>query len=150
MAEIGVKEVAGPGDHPRIVEYHGATRAGRAPDRVAWCSSLLCWVFEQANIDHTGSKSSQSWLRWGVHSPIGMGAVGIIRNPIRRNRGHCGIVVGYDKRWRVILLGGNQRDQVSLRAYPYRKFVGFRMPKTLCAVEPMPLLIPSGVGGSTR
>ncbi len=145
----GVKEIPGPGSNPRIEAYHAVTAAGAAPDGIAWCASFVCFCLQRAGQRHTSSKASKSYRTYGVAHPIGLGSIGVIQNPIRRNRGHVGIVVGYDERWRVVLLGGNQADSVCLRAYPFRKFKTFRMPH-LWIPEPMPLLIPSGVGGSTR
>ena len=148
--ELGVVEIPGPRSHQKIVEYHSATSGGKAPDGVPWCSSFVCWLMRQSGIPHPASKSSQAWLKWGVGAPVTRGAIGVIRNPIRRYRGHVGIVAGYDYRMRIVLLGGNQKDAVSYRAYPFRKFVSFRLP-ALWATNPMlPLMVPSGVGGSTR
>lgn len=147
--ELGIKEIDGHGNNARIVDYHAVTAAGKAPDSVPWCSSFLCWCMWRSGIPHPRSKSSQAWLRWGVGAPISRGAIGVIRNPVRRNRGHVGIVAGYDAQMRVVLLGGNQRDAVSYRAYPFRRFVGFRLP-AIWAHDPVLPFMVTGVGGSTR
>lgn len=42
-AEIGIKEVPGTGDNPRVLEYHSATSYGAPHDSVPWCSSFINW-----------------------------------------------------------------------------------------------------------
>lgn len=155
-SQLGVREIPGRTNNPTIVDYHGVTHAGKAPDEVPWCSSFVCWCFEHEGITSTRDKSSQSWRTWKGACPLGYGCVGVIRNPIRRNRGHVGFVVGYyhdpDRPARppmIVLLGGNQGNEVSIRAYPIRRFVAFRMP-ALYVPDSLPLIVPPAFGGSTR
>lgn len=145
-----VVEVPGPQSHPRIVDYHAITRFGPAPDSVAWCASFACFCLEHAAEEHPRSKASRDFRQWGVAFPPGLGCLGVHKSRLRPSRGHVTWIVGYDAKWRLVGLGGNQGDKLQLRAYPYRFFnCGFRMPK-LWTPEPLPLLVPSGVGGSTR
>lgn len=149
--EIGTREVPGPGwklSNTRIEWYHGATRAGPAPDDVAWCSSFPNRMFLESGIEGTRNKAAKSWLGWaqGVLVPIGYGAVGVLRTSVGL---HCGFVAGYDKDWRVVLLGGNQRNMVCYSGYRFEKFLGFMMPKGW-VTDPMPLVTPDVLDASTR
>jgi uncharacterized protein (TIGR02594 family) len=138
---LGTTEIPGPTDNPQIVKFHGATAAGAAPDDVAWCSSFLCYVFEQLGIPHTRSKSSQSWLAWGVScdGPT-VGAVAIISHP--GGKGHVGLVVGVTAQGRVLLLGGNQSNTVSIKSFGA---IGMRF-----RVASAPVLADAGDASSTR
>ncbi len=49
--ELGVKEIPGPANNKRIVEYHRTT-IGTYPDETPWCASFTCWCMEQAGLPH--------------------------------------------------------------------------------------------------
>ncbi|WP_420408711.1 peptidoglycan-binding protein [Hoeflea sp.] len=73
---------------------------------------------------------AQAWSKFGVAANAGdIGAIGVIRWSARA--GHVGIVAAYDaKRQRVLLLGGNQSDAITLSWFPLSKFIAFRWPST--------------------
>ena len=113
-AEIGVKEIAGAEDNPRILEYKKSTPlVADTHDEVPWCSSFVCWVLEQAGIKSTGSAMARSFLKWGfpVKDPF-PGCVVVLKrgNP---PAGHVGFFKFRKSPggW-VHVLGGNQSDQV--------------------------------------
>ena len=141
--EIGVAEIRGPDHEDRLAEYHGATVAGKAPDEVAWCSSFVNWILAMAEITGTRSKAALSWRKWGAKCQPIVGSIGIIKNRPWSWKGHVGFVVGQTRAGRIILLGGNQNNRVSIKSYPRKKFVGFRWPA-------LPVMADPGVGGRTR
>jgi uncharacterized protein (TIGR02594 family) len=142
--ELGIAEVPGKGNHPRILEYHDATvlhdrAAGR--DSTPWCGSFVAWVLTEAGykIAHKSFKAA-SWLHWGAEEvDPKLGAICVIR---RRERGpdkatgsgsgyHVGFVAeGLRQRGLLKLLGGNQRDQVKYSNYPLERYEvkGYRWP----------------------
>ncbi len=127
--ELGVYEIPGPKDHPRIVWYHGATAAGEAPDEVAWCSSFLCRMFQEAGIAHPRSKSSHAWKTWGV--PIQIAAVGAVAVfDYGNGKGHVTLVAGKTAAGLIVGLGGNQGQRVKMSAYGPQHLVGYRWPDT--------------------
>lgn len=128
-AELGVAEYRGGEHNPRIVEYHGATRAGEAPDEVPWCSSFVNWCFLRAGIAGTGSKAARSWEQWGVDvdAPT-VGCVVVLSRGPNPAHGHVGFYVGPGARGTLRLLGGNQGNRVSIQSYPLSRVLSYRVP----------------------
>jgi len=135
----GVKEIPGPGHEARIVLYHGATHLKATSDEVPWCSAFACWAVEHANVASPGSARARDWLDWGVgvsvvHPPIGAVVV-LSRGPgqpgpeVRDAPGHVGFFWGHGEPGRLILLGGNQGDAVSLGNFPVHRILGVRWAK---------------------
>ena len=128
--EIGVKTFATGGSNPRIEGYHDATHIAGYDDKAAWCSSFLNWVFEQSGMAGTRSALARSWLDWG--NTIEQPRVGCVVVLERENsdgwQGHVGLfceIVNAD----IVLLGGNQLDQVREHSYPLSSVLGYRWPK---------------------
>lgn len=127
----GVHEVNGPGSNPRIDEYHSATNAGTPPrdgDATAWCSSFMCFCFESAGIRSPRRKAARSWLEWGretSHPKPGDVAV-LWRVSPNSGSGHVAMFVGFDDIGRPLLLGGNQGNAVSIKAYPPSRVLSYR------------------------
>jgi uncharacterized protein (TIGR02594 family) len=131
--EIGVEEVPGPGDNPRIVEYLESTSLGSPEsenDETPWCSAFVNWCMEQAGIKGTNSAWARSWLKWGREPDMEKpdewaGCVVILSRGA--NSGHVGFLDDYDSD-RVRLLGGNQGDKVGYAWFPMDRVLGYRIP----------------------
>lgn len=128
-AEIGQAEIEGKGSNPRIVEY--MTRAGfpNQPDSTPWCSGFANFCLAEAGIEGTGSLAARSFLRWG--KPLELprrGCIVVLRRGSDPNAGHVGFFVGMaaDK---VMVLGGNQGDKVSILPFPESMVLGYRWPE---------------------
>jgi uncharacterized protein (TIGR02594 family) len=89
MREIGVVEVPGPGDNPRVIEYHQATTLKATDDSVPWCSSFVNWCMKEAGIQGSGSAAARSWLNWGkkLDSPRN-GCIAVLKRGNNPNNGH--------------------------------------------------------------
>jgi uncharacterized protein (TIGR02594 family) len=127
--EVGTREVAGPGSNPEVEEYHDAVEDDGTPDDVAWCSSFVNWLFSKAGIVGTGSRAARSWLDWGVRTRLPFyGCVCVIwRESPQSWKGHVGLFLGFigDD---VLMLGGNQMNEVSVRRYSKDRVLGYRIP----------------------
>ena len=126
--EVGVKEIAGDEDNPRVIEYH-ATTGGFSDDETPWCSSFVNWVMIQAGYSGTDSAQAISWANWGkqLDRPA-YGAIAVIRwNDPPDTAGHVGFVVGQDGS-NLQLLGGNQSDQVKVSSYGTDKIIAYVVP----------------------
>ena len=82
----------------------------------------------QAGLRGTGSALARSWLDWGtaVDRPK-RGTVTVFRRAGGPTLGHVGFF------WqssgdRILVLGGNQSDQVSIKGYPKVDLLGYRWP----------------------
>lgn len=131
--EIGVKEIAGPGDHPRIVEYLAATRITPAlhRDETPWCAAFVTWVLESAGIASTRSAAARSYLTWGQElAEPKRGCIAVLTRPgaDHAGAGHVGFYVGSSDE-DVLLLGGNQMNAVCMRLYARERVLSYRWPE---------------------
>lgn len=140
LAEIGVKEVAGPQDNPRIVKYHKFATINNdvgQKDSVPWCSSFLCYVIEHVfphdgdgkPMGSTNSMLARSWLKWGVSTkddPMPGDIVVYWRGTPNGWQGHCGIFLKRNQNGSIITLGGNQNDEVNVSIYSGSKLLDIR------------------------
>jgi uncharacterized protein (TIGR02594 family) len=126
-AELGVEEVGGAGSNPRIEEYLGTTTLGAQSDDVPWCSAFVNFCVTRAGVPGTNSALARSWLGWGVETPaLVPGCIGVLARG-EPPRGHVGFFCGLDQ-GRVLLLGGNQGDRVSLASFDAARVIGRRLP----------------------
>lgn len=124
----GVDEIRGARDNPRIVEYHQSTTLKATDDETPWCSSFVNWCMQQAGIQGTRSASARSWLRWGqtLRDPR-PGCIVVLRRGNNPAQGHVSFYFG-DAGDRVLLLGGNQNNQVNISSYPKAQVLSYRWP----------------------
>jgi uncharacterized protein (TIGR02594 family) len=136
--EIALRELAAsvaerPGeDHPRILEYLATCsdlEAGEAErDSTPWCSAFVNWCLRQSGIEGTDSGWARSWADWGAPvDPPRLGAVAVWARG--RTSAEAPVVTGHvafvveDLGDSLLVLGGNQSDSVSLKAYPKRGYL---------------------------
>lgn len=130
--ERGICEVPGAGSEPSVVTYLKSTTLGKEPsssDETAWCSAFVNWCVEQTGLEGTDSAAARSWLRWGeaLNTPS-LGCVVVFSRPdAGPHAGHVGFFVSQDPaKGTIDVLGGNQDDCVSIKAYPAGRLLGFR------------------------
>src|SRR5205823_13988318 len=92
---LGVAEIPGPQDNPRIVMYHRTTQGGAADDETAWCSSFVNYCVEQTGLPGTDSKAARSWhdQDWGrvvTPAPVEGDLVVFSRRSPTEEGGHVG------------------------------------------------------------
>ena len=127
--EIGQKEIKGPRDNPRIVQYlHTTTNIAvryREQDETPWCSAFVNWVLRRAGFVGTNHALAKSWLAWGFGVPPMFGAIAVIRKIGASKDAATGSSTGYHVGFcirktatHIQLLGGNQRNQVKHSNYP--------------------------------
>jgi uncharacterized protein (TIGR02594 family) len=122
---LGVREIPGRRDNPRIVLYHSTTRGGAASDETAWCASFVNYCVEQAGLQGTDSKAALSWENWGhAAASAGEGDIAVFRRRAGNSSGeikggHVGFLAGSDDGGAMLpLLGGNQSQSVRIQSYP--------------------------------
>jgi uncharacterized protein (TIGR02594 family) len=135
--ELGVREVAGKADNPRIEEYlRTVTRLHDPADETPWCSAFVNWCVEHSGLVGTGRANARSWLRWGL--PIATPRIGCVvvlwRQARASTKGHVAFLVGRGPGPVLQLLGGNQANAVSVRAYPRSRVLGYRWPNDAEAI----------------
>jgi uncharacterized protein (TIGR02594 family) len=103
------------------------------PSRLPWCGDALETAMVKTLPNEPVPNNpfwAQAWKDFGVG--VGapkVGSIGVIR--WNASSGHVGIVAAYDaKGQRVLLLGGNQSDKISLSWFKLSAFIAFRWPKS--------------------
>lgn len=129
-ADLGLRERPGKAVNPRITAYFRDVRHSEVmDDETAWCAAFVGSVLERAGLTSTRSLMARSYLEWG--EPVAAAEPGVVAVLSRGSDpalGHVGFVVAATSD-RVILLGGNQSDSVSVEAYDRDRIIGLRVPK---------------------
>lgn len=124
---VGLREVPGVASNPEIVRmWHDIKRSGIKDDATPWCTAFAGAMLERAGVRSSRFEAAKSYLDWGVRldGPV-HGCVVVFS---REGGGHVGFVVGQDDAGRLLVLGGNQGDSVSVKAFPRDRVTGYRWP----------------------
>lgn len=128
-SQIGIKEDPGPAEHnPEILKYFQEIGLPWVrDDETAWCSAFANWVAMKAGVERSGKLNARSWLNVGenIEKPmLGDIVVSWRVNP-QDWRGHVGFYMNHDDKF-VYILGGNQNNQVCVKAYDINKLLCYR------------------------
>lgn len=126
-AGLGQREIPGPAENSWIVGlWRKIKRGGIKSEDVPWCAAFVGACLEDAGIQSTRFESAISYATWGVKlmEPV-HGCVAVFT---RSGGGHVGFVVGRDPQGRVLILGGNQSNAVTIAAFPVDRVVAWRWP----------------------
>lgn len=148
-AELGTKEIPGPGSNSRILDYQRSTKLARFNEEIPWCAAFICWCLAQAGYPHTNSAAARSFEKYGdkVLVPQPGDIVVLTRAGTQTGsfkKGHVGFFVREDQDG-IWILGGNQKNEVCIRAYAKRRLIGYRRPRPIFAA---PTLTQATVSGS--
>lgn len=140
LAELGTKEIPGPEDHPRIVEYHSYTTLEAQDDETSWCAAFVNFCLAKAlgcangrswlalQLAGAGKANARSLLEWREACLPERGCVAVLWRVSPQDwRGHVGFVCEPDDgRGNILLLGGNQSNTVTIQPYPRSRVLGYR------------------------
>jgi len=133
--ELGVQEIVGPGDNPRIVQYLECCDylpPEMLHDATPWCSAFACWCMEQSFFHSPQSAAALAWRNWGVElKEPKYGAVMVFRDPERGPQaGHVAFFTRYAGTGKRIIecLGGNQQNRVCVDAFSNDNLLTIRWP----------------------
>jgi uncharacterized protein (TIGR02594 family) len=130
LAEYGVIEQSGPEDNsPRILDYFKEIgHSWVKTDETAWCSAFVNYVAKVAGYEYSGKLNARSWLDIGL--PTDDPEIGDVvifwRVDPDSWKGHVGIFIKKDGD-DVLVLGGNQKNQVRISKYPGYRVLGYRI-----------------------
>ncbi|RLA02575.1 MAG: TIGR02594 family protein [Gammaproteobacteria bacterium] len=130
-AEIGVTEIPGERNEKRVLEYHNMTTLRATEDSVPWCASFVSAILEWSGEASTRSARAKSYLTWGYElaEPMYGCIVVLWRKSPDSASGHVGFYCGEDESGRILLLGGNQNNQVCITPYSKERVLSYRMPE---------------------
>ena len=129
---IGITEIPGPADNPRITGWGRALRINYANDEIPWCGLFVAHCTgsqlpaEPLPVNPLGARN---WARFGVACAVPQpGAVMVFWRKSPNSRlGHVAFYVGEDAR-AFHVLGGNQGNSVNITRMPRARFVTARWP----------------------
>lgn len=127
--DLGISEIHGDRDNPRIREFHSRTELGPQHDEVPWCASAVCSWLEEAGLRSTDSASARSYLQYGERLMLlKLGAICVFRRGTNPSQGHVGFCL-LDDTDSILLLGGNQGNKVSAHVVGKHTFLEARWPR---------------------
>jgi uncharacterized protein (TIGR02594 family) len=124
---IGVREIKGPQNEPKILAWWKAIkRGGIKDDETPWCAAFVGGCLEAVGVTSSRFESAKSYETWG--SPLSAPAFGCVVVFSRDGGGHVGFVVGQDPAGNLLVLGGNQGDAVNIKAFQRSRVTAYRWP----------------------
>lgn len=126
--EIGIHEVR---DEAVVQNYWRQAKlsglAKRSASEVPWCSGFVCAMVENSGIRSARTDGAKNWLNWGVKldKPVD----GCIVVFTRTGGGHVGFVMGEDNNGNLLVLGGNQGNEVNIKSFDKSRVTGYRYPE---------------------
>lgn len=138
---VGIKEVEGSMSNPQILAMLQLDDVWPKDDSVPWCSafvSYIAWLLGPT-ILRSQSLRARSWLnigkpivlakaRQGFDVAVFKRGIGNQPGPeIINASGHVGFFsYWFEENDRILILGGNQSNSVSLASYPVKDLLGIR------------------------
>jgi len=128
-SHIGLKEIPGKEHNPVILTWLKKLKAWWMDDETPWCAVYVAHCFRECNlaIPKLYMRASEWSNDWGVKLVQPMdGCVAVFT---RSGGGHVGFVMGITPDNFLLILGGNQGDQVNIRKFSRDRVVGYYWPK---------------------
>ena len=143
-AFVGLREVPGRATAPIISKWLVMLRAWWSDDETPWCGVFAAAVMRLEGFDPPQRwYRARAWLDFGT--PIREPALGCVVVFERKGGGHVGFVVGNDEAGRLMVLGGNQGNAVTIAPFDRSRVLGYRWPTTnLAPGGPLPLVASRG------
>ena len=151
---LGVAEIPGRATAPVIRRWLLDLKAWWADDETAWCGVAVAAWMREAGIELPKHwYRARAWLDWGY--PLSKPIVGCVVVYERGGGGHVGLVVGEDASGRLMTLGGNQGNRVSIAPFDRARVLGYRWPTSRIAdfyasTGPLPMLAANGQPSSSN
>lgn len=129
---FGVVETPGPADNPVILGWARELGLERvySDDSIPWCGLWMAVVAKRAGWEPVKDPLwARNWLNFGRPVPIheaSLGDVLVFSRP--GGGGHVGEYVGHDAGY-FHVLGGNQKDAVTIARLAKSRCIGVRRPK---------------------
>ncbi|HFB2476084.1 TPA: TIGR02594 family protein [Neisseria gonorrhoeae] len=142
---IGLKEIPGAKHNPTIVQwlketggFPGAAKSWYFEDETPWCGLFVGYCLGKA-----GRTVIRDWYRakaWAMSglTKLEAPAYGCIAVKPRRGGGHVFFVVGKDAEGRILGLGGNQGNMVSIIPFDPADIDGYFWPSKLIGGKAVP------------
>jgi uncharacterized protein (TIGR02594 family) len=127
---LGTKEWAGSKHNPKVVKmFKDAGNAWVKDDETPWCAAFVGSVLAECGLLGTGKLNARSYMNWGVDVDLSKARRGdvVIFWRVKRAgwQGHVAFFHSYTDGV-LEVLGGNQGNAVTIKAYPKTRLLGVR------------------------
>lgn len=124
---IGTQEIKGLKTSPVISKWLHKLKAWWKDDETPWCGVFIAHCLSENNL-----KIPKYWMRakdyLSMPNTIDKPSYGCIVIFQRDGGGHVGFVVGQNDNGDLMVLGGNQGNEVNIRAFSQSRVLGYRWP----------------------
>lgn len=126
----GVTEIKGKKHNQTIVGWLEKLNAWWREDETPWCGVYVARIMQIVHLKYPKYyMRALAWNDWGV--PLSKPALGCVVTFTRSGGGHVGFVVGQDKNGNLMVLGGNQGDQVNIKPFAKSRVSAYRWPSEM-------------------
>jgi uncharacterized protein (TIGR02594 family) len=129
---IGQREIPGPRHSSFILKLWRRIKRPYIDDETPWCAAFVGYCIEACGLGLTSTRSeaARSYQNWGVRidKPIPGCVVVFWRGSRDGYSGHVGFVTGLTRDGHLIVLGGNQGDEVNEKAFARDRVLSYRWP----------------------
>jgi uncharacterized protein (TIGR02594 family) len=134
---VGLREIQGPMSNAHVLAMLRLDSTWVTDDAVPWCSAFLNYIAWLLRVPRSKSLAARSWLKVGTPIPVRAArsdwdvvvlARGDGEQPgpdVFDAPGHVGFFAGLEP-GQVLVLGGNQGDEVSVAPFPLGRVLGVR------------------------
>lgn len=134
---IGISEVSGSASNPHVLAMLRLDMKWPKGDDVPWCSAFMNYVAWLLRLPRSKSLRARSWLLVGKpikleDAEIGFDVVILKRGSgkqpgpdVINAAGHVGFYAGREGS-KILLIGGNQSDAISISRYSSNRILGIR------------------------
>ncbi len=134
---VGIREVSGSSANPQILAMLRLDQEWPEDDVVPWCSAFTNYIAWLLRLPRSKSLRARSWLLVGRpvdpdEAEVGFDVVVMTRGgagqpgpDVIDAPGHVGFFAGTEGT-KVLVLGGNQNDSVSVERYAKSRILGMR------------------------
>jgi uncharacterized protein (TIGR02594 family) len=127
---IGVREIPGKETAPEIVKMLITLKAWWRDDETPWCGVGQAYWMKQAGLPYPSKYyRALEWSKYGIK--LDRPAYGSIVVFSRSGGGHVGTIVGKDEKGRLMVLGANQKNMVSIAPFDRERVVAYRYPENM-------------------
>lgn len=131
---LGTAEIPGKATAPVIARWLRELKSWWSDDEMPWCGTFVAACLRESGLPVAKHwYRAKDWLNWGnsLAEPI-LGCIVVYE---RTGGGHVGFVVGRDVLGRIVTLGGNQGNKVSIAPFDAVRVLGYRWPENRFAEQ---------------
>lgn len=132
LSYLGLKEIKGPHHEQQILSWWEKIKMPFRDDETPWCAAYVGGVLEECGIRSTRSGMARSYTKFGMEldNPARGAIVTFWRGKRNGPSGHVGFVMGKDANNNIMVLGGNQGDEVSIKPFAINRVLSYHWPRT--------------------